>query len=132
MMLTCYARLVSSPAAEATEIVDKLAGTQDNSLRLTLFSLQKFIKEELFVQEFLKLGGLAELLAIIETSHGNTLAVCRLFLLRLPSTTDCFIYQYALTAMRNLMDCDYGWGTLDGAFIFRVCPAISYTHAPIV
>jgi engulfment/cell motility protein 1 len=28
--------------------------------------------------------------------------------------------QYALTAMQNLMDFDYGWETLDEDFIFRV------------
>jgi engulfment and cell motility protein 1 len=43
--LTCSStRLVNSPAADALEAVNKLAGKHDNSLRLTLFSLQKFIR----------------------------------------------------------------------------------------
>ena len=33
------------------------------------------MKEEQFAQEFLKRGGLKELIDVIHTSHGNTLAV---------------------------------------------------------
>ena len=34
-------------------------------------------------------------------------------------------FQYALTAMQNLMDLDYGWATLDDAFIFKVVQILS-------
>jgi engulfment/cell motility protein 1 len=33
--------------------------------------------------------------------------------------------QYALTAMQNLMELDYGWSTLDDAFIFQVVQILS-------
>lgn len=35
------------------------------------------MKEEQFAQEFLKRGGLKELIDVIHSSHGNTLAVKR-------------------------------------------------------
>lgn len=33
--------------------------------------------------------------------------------------------QYALIAMQNLMELDYGWSTLDNAFIFKVVQILS-------
>lgn len=39
-----YYRLVNAPAVEAAEIVEKLAIRDQQSLRLTLFSLQKYIR----------------------------------------------------------------------------------------
>jgi engulfment/cell motility protein 1 len=36
-----------------------------------------------------------------------------------------FSVQYALTAMQNLMDLDYGWASLDDAFIFKVVQILS-------
>jgi len=66
----------------------------DKTLKLTLFSLQKFIRvrsipaktdsyfvdicdtqEEQFANEFLNRDGLRELVDVINASHGNTLAV---------------------------------------------------------
>ena len=41
-------RLVSAPIIEAAEIVEKLSMRDDKTLRLTLFSLQKFIRVSLF------------------------------------------------------------------------------------
>lgn len=37
-------RLVSAPIIEAAEIVDKLSMRDEKTLRMTLFSLQKFIR----------------------------------------------------------------------------------------
>jgi engulfment and cell motility protein 1 len=39
--------------------------------------------------------------------------------------------QYALTAMQNLMDLDYGWATLDDAFIFKVVQILSSSQSLI-
>ncbi|KAG6331407.1 hypothetical protein ID866_7685 [Astraeus odoratus] len=101
-----HLKLANSPAVEAGLIVQKLTLRDEKTLRLSLFSLQKFIREEKFSQEFLNRGGLRELVDVINNVHGNTLA-------------------YALTAMQNLMDLDYGWSTLDEAFIFKVVQILS-------
>lgn len=39
-----YRRLVSSPVLEAVDIMEKLAGREDKSLKLALYSLQKYIQ----------------------------------------------------------------------------------------
>ncbi|EPQ56801.1 hypothetical protein GLOTRDRAFT_105412 [Gloeophyllum trabeum ATCC 11539] len=99
-------KLVNSPTLEAAEIVEKLSLRDERTLRKTLFSLQKFIREEQFANEFLQRDGLSELIDVISVSHGNTLA-------------------YALLAMQNLMDLDYGWSNLEHTFIFRVVQILS-------
>ncbi|KAG8686409.1 hypothetical protein FRC08_012518 [Ceratobasidium sp. 394] len=96
-------KLVSSPVIEATEILDRIRGSDKESLKHALFSLQKYIREHEFTQEFLKRDGLRELLNTIDTSTGNTLA-------------------YALTSMQNLMEHEYGWDNLQPGFILRVSP----------
>jgi engulfment/cell motility protein 1 len=105
-------KLVNAPNLEAAEIVEKLSMKDDKTLRLTLFSLQKFIREEQFANEFLNRDGLRELVDVINASHGNTLA-------------------YALTAMQNLMELDYGWSSLDDAFIFKVVQILSSSQSLI-
>ncbi|KAI6041249.1 ELMO/CED-12 family-domain-containing protein [Pisolithus marmoratus] len=107
-----HLKLVNSSAIEAAGIVGKLGLRDEKSLRMSLFSLQKFIKEERFAQEFLDRDGLRELVDVIDTAHGNTLA-------------------YALTAMQNLMDLDYGWSTLDDSFIFKVVQILSSPNSLI-
>ncbi|KAH9990570.1 hypothetical protein BJV77DRAFT_1060945 [Russula vinacea] len=99
-------KLVNSAAVEAQEIYDKLLLREEKSYRLALFSLQRYLREEDFANEFLKRDGVHVLVDVITTSHGNTLA-------------------YALTAMKNLMDLEYGWATLDSSFIFRVVQIIA-------
>ncbi|CAG8778959.1 10297_t:CDS:2, partial [Acaulospora morrowiae] len=91
-------KLVSSPLIEAAEICEKLCYTDDKSLKLATFSLQKYIKEVEFADEFLKREGLKSLVGIINNSTGNTLA-------------------YALTSMQNLMEHDHGWDDLETDFI---------------
>jgi len=87
------------------------------------------MQEEQFVNEFLLHDGLRELVDVINTNHGNTLAVrflpvaFALYLKLLP--------QYALTAMQNLLDLEYGWASLDDAFIFRVVEILSSPHSLI-
>ena len=81
-------------------------------------------KEEQFAQEFLKRGGLKELIDVIHTSHGNTLAVEQSgFCCRISELT--FLFQYALVAMQHLMELDYGWSDLDETFIFKVVQILS-------
>ncbi|GBE86653.1 hypothetical protein SCP_0905330 [Sparassis crispa] len=98
-------KLVSAPAIEAAEIVEKLS-VRDNKLGLALTSLRKYIREEQFANEFLQRDGLYELIEVISTAHGNTLA-------------------YALTAMQNLMELDHGWDTLDNTFILKIVQILS-------
>ncbi|KAF8517883.1 ELMO/CED-12 family-domain-containing protein [Hysterangium stoloniferum] len=94
-------RLVNAPKIEALEIADKLSLRDERTLRMTLFSLQKLIREEGFAKAFLSRDGMHELIEVISGSHGNTLA-------------------YALTAMQNLMELDYGWSNLGDDFISSV------------
>ncbi|KAJ7612462.1 ELMO/CED-12 family-domain-containing protein [Mycena polygramma] len=92
---------------EARETAEKLRLRDDaTTLKMTLFTLQKYIREEQFAQSFINCSGLTDLIEIIFSAHGNTLA-------------------YALTAMQNLMELDYGWSTLDDAFIFQVVHILS-------
>jgi engulfment and cell motility protein 1 len=83
------------------ETIDKLHQRDEKTLRLCLFNLQKYIKEEQFATEFLAGGGLDELCQVIVSVGGNTLA-------------------YALTALSNLLDLPYGWETLSMAFIYKI------------
>ncbi|KAJ1306927.1 hypothetical protein OPQ81_007910 [Rhizoctonia solani] len=105
-------KLVSSPVIEATEILDRLHAADKESVKHALFSLQKYIREDEFTQEFLKRDGLRELLGTIENSSGNTLA-------------------YALTSMQNLMEHEYGWDNLQSSFILRIVDIISNSNNPI-
>ncbi|KAG8960007.1 hypothetical protein FRC03_007201 [Tulasnella sp. 419] len=103
-------KLVSSPVLEAVDIVEKLGGKwDDKNLKLALYSLQKYIQEEQFANEFLKRNGLAELLRVITFSHGNTLA-------------------YALKALQNLTSLDHGWTGIPTQFISKLIQIISNPH----
>ncbi|KAG6381651.1 ELMO/CED-12 family-domain-containing protein [Boletus reticuloceps] len=105
-----HLRLVNAPHVEAAEILRKLSSPDEKSFRMSLFSLQKYIKEEKFVQEFLNLDGLQALVHVIYTEHGNILA-------------------YALTSMENLMDLQYGWSTLNDEFIFKIVQILASPHS---
>ncbi|KAJ3524471.1 hypothetical protein NMY22_g10982 [Coprinellus aureogranulatus] len=108
-------KLVNSPAQEAKEIAEKLKHRHhDKSIRLalTLFSLQKYMKEEQFSIEFLNCNGLEELLGVIDEVTGNALA-------------------YALTGVQNLMERPYGWSNLSSSFILRVVQILSSPTSPI-
>ncbi|KAJ3823203.1 ELMO/CED-12 family-domain-containing protein [Lentinula raphanica] len=99
-------RLVNAPHKEGREIAEKLQSRDLRTMRLTLYTLQRYIRENEFALEFINHNGVAELVDIIFTTQGNTLAV-------------------ALTAMQNLMELDYGWASLDEAFILRVVQVLS-------
>ncbi|KAF8311367.1 hypothetical protein DL93DRAFT_2149672 [Clavulina sp. PMI_390] len=104
-------KLVRSPASDARDYITNLTRS-DSSLKMSLFNLQKLIREPQFAKEFVQRDGLAQLMNIITINHGNTLA-------------------YALTAMRNLMDYDYGWATIEPAFIAQLCRILSNAATPI-
>ncbi|KAJ7836534.1 hypothetical protein B0H13DRAFT_2032068, partial [Mycena leptocephala] len=100
-------KLVNAPSREAGETAEKLRLREDpTTLKMTLFTLQKYIREEQFAQAFINCSGLSDLIDVIFSAHGNTLA-------------------YALAAMQNLMELDYGWSTLDDEFIFQVVRILS-------
>ncbi|EJD43836.1 hypothetical protein AURDEDRAFT_104563 [Auricularia subglabra TFB-10046 SS5] len=103
-------KLVSAPEIEAAEIIEKLR--DERPQRLALFSLAKFIRETEFLDHFLDIRGLQDLVWIIENNTGNTLA-------------------YALTAMQNLMDNDYGWENLGNDFIFRIVQILASPNSLI-
>lgn len=105
-------KLVNSPAVEARQTAQKLGERDERTLRLTLFTLQKYIREEQFAHDFIDFSGLPELVDIISTAHGNTLA-------------------YALTAMQNLMDLPFGWSTLDDSFILKIVHILS-SHQSLI
>lgn len=99
-------KLVNAPTREARETAAKLSNRNDKNIKLTLFSLQKFIREDQFAREFLNRDGLNKLVDVIFKSTGNTLA-------------------YALAAMQNLMELEYGWDKLDDSFILRIVQILS-------
>ncbi|KIJ55108.1 hypothetical protein M422DRAFT_23759 [Sphaerobolus stellatus SS14] len=99
-------KLVNAPRIEAAEVIEKLSQRDEKTLRLTLFSLQRFIKEEEFARSFLNREGINELIQVISSTQGNTLA-------------------YALVAMQNLMELDYGWANLGDDFIFVIVQILS-------
>lgn len=96
-------KLTASPLIEAAEMVDKLCSRDDRALKMATYTLQKLIREPVFTAEFLKRGGLNELLLIVHTfGSGNTLA-------------------YALASCQNLLESsNQGWEDLDGAFVARM------------
>ncbi|TPX40171.1 hypothetical protein SeMB42_g06116 [Synchytrium endobioticum] len=91
-------KLTWAPAITARELVDDLNSNLDQSLKKATFSLQKYIKESEFIEEFLACKGLPKLQKVIETSSGNTLA-------------------YALSSLHNLMENDHGWESFSREFI---------------
>ncbi|PWN49241.1 hypothetical protein IE53DRAFT_155849 [Violaceomyces palustris] len=96
-------KLCSSPTIEAVEMVDKLSSRDDRVLKMATYTLQRLIREKPFSDEFIRRGGLKELVSIIlSLNSGNTLA-------------------YALTSCQNLMEStEQGWEILDGSFIAKV------------
>lgn len=105
-------KLCSAPNLEAMDIAEKLKTKAPNTIKLSLFSLKKFIREPEFAQVFLSKDGLQSLIDIIYTTHGNTLA-------------------YALSAMQNLMELEYGWGALDENFIAKIVQILTSSNSLI-
>jgi len=85
-----FHRLVSAPHIEAAEPSEKLSLRDERTLRFSLFTVQTYIKEEQFATEFLHRDGLRELVDIISTMSGHTLA-------------------YGLAGMKHLMEQETEW-----------------------
>ena len=96
-------KLCSSPTIEAVEMVDKLSSRDDKTLKMATYTLQRLIRDKPFYDEFLKRGGLEELVSIVMLLEGgNTLA-------------------YALTCVQNLIECcDRELMTLNPPFLRKV------------
>lgn len=73
---SCSLRLAPSPAILAATAIASLSSpaTTSSALKLTLFSLSKYLREPAFATEFLTLGGLHELVLVIDALEGNSLA----------------------------------------------------------
>ncbi|GMK55300.1 hypothetical protein CspeluHIS016_0203560 [Cutaneotrichosporon spelunceum] len=132
-------KLVSAPVTEALAVVASLhtaKGKEANSeeteattaivlpdkvevlpLKLALFNLQKFIKEDDFAVEFMLKGGVSLLVELVEKDDektaltGNSLA-------------------YALQGIRGVMDYDNGWGEFTDDFIDRILIILASSSAP--
>lgn len=84
-------------------MVDKLSSREERTLKMATYTLQRLIREPPFTAEFIRRGGVAELVSLVQTaSTGNTLA-------------------YALTSCQNLLESsDQGWESLDCHFVAKV------------
>jgi engulfment/cell motility protein 1 len=102
-------KLCSSPIIEAAEMVDKLSSRDEKALKMSTYTLQRLIRDQPFYDEFLRRGGLEELVAItILLEGGNTLA-------------------YTLTCIQNLIECcDEKWEVLDARFIRKVSECVTH------
>ena len=96
-------KLCSSPTIEAVEMVDKLSSRDEKVLKMATYTLQRLIRDKPFYDEFLRRGGLEELVAVTHLlDSGNMLA-------------------YTLTCIQNLIEsCDEKWEILDASFIRKV------------
>lgn len=96
-------KLTASPLIEAAEMIDKLSSRDDRILKLATYNLQRLIREPLFTSEFLRRGGLTELVGVVQAlPGGNTLA-------------------YALVSVQNLLETKTeGWEDLGDEFIAKV------------
>ncbi|WVQ81129.1 hypothetical protein IAT38_003251 [Cryptococcus sp. DSM 104549] len=115
-------KLSPSPATEALVVVTSLKASLHKEtigdstvdvpatadtipLKLALFNLQKYIKEEEFAVEYLLRGGMKMLVRLLEKEDGglagNSLA-------------------YALQGVRGILEFESGWGDLSDTFIDRV------------
>ncbi|WVR08927.1 hypothetical protein IAU60_005986 [Kwoniella sp. DSM 27419] len=127
-------KLVPSPTTEALVVVHSLkaAAARDTlgdgtikiaessdaiPLKLALFNLQKYIKEEDFAVEFILHNGVGMLVKLLERDEGgltgNSLA-------------------YALQGIRGILEYENGWSDLSDAFIDRMLHLIISASQPNV
>eukprot|EP00834_Sanchytrium_tribonematis_P000994 NODE_21_length_42443_cov_0.822808.p5 type:complete len:737 gc:universal NODE_21_length_42443_cov_0.822808:29075-26865(-) len=91
-------KLTASPAIESKEAIEKLKSSDVAAIKLTMFALQKRLRERDYVNEFVAKEGFLAVKKVILEASGNTLA-------------------YALVALNNLMEMDSGWDTFEDKFI---------------
>ncbi|WWC91077.1 uncharacterized protein L201_006018 [Kwoniella dendrophila CBS 6074] len=127
-------KLVPSPATEALVVVTSLKTSAQKAtsgdgtvnlpsssdsipLKLALFNLQKYIKEEDFAVEFMLKGGMKLLVKFLERIEGgltgNSLA-------------------YALQGIRGILEFESGWGDLSDLFIDRILNLLITSSQPNV
>ncbi|CAO1637346.1 unnamed protein product [Sympodiomycopsis kandeliae] len=97
-------KLTASPLIEAAEMVDKLSSPDERILKMATYTLQRLIREPAFTAEFLRRGGLQELVTVVHSASGNTLA-------------------YALTSCQNFFETNPDpdqWDNLGTEFIAKV------------
>lgn len=110
-------KLVPSPEKLCRDMIEELSSSDHQTstsssttdMKKLMFTLQYAVREQEYYSVFLKLEGLAHLARIILESQGNTLA-------------------YALTALSNIMDHDYGWDQFSPEFIGNIVSIISSAH----
>lgn len=95
-------------------------GKSATPLKLALFNLQKYVKEEEFSVEFMMRGGTRTLIRLIERTEGglsgNSLAVSN-------NKNDVGMTakrQYALQGIRGLLEFEAVWADLDDTLIDRL------------
>lgn len=87
-------RLTASPLIEAAEMVDKLSSPDDKILKMATYTLQRLIREPAFTAEFLRRGGLQELVSLVHAlNSGNTLAYALTSCQNLFETNDVAVWQ---------------------------------------
>ncbi|KAK8844114.1 hypothetical protein IAR55_006908 [Kwoniella newhampshirensis] len=127
-------KLAPSPATEALVVVFSLKASAQRSslgdstvnipasaetipLKLALFNLQKYIKEEDFAVEFMLKGGMRILVRFLERKEGgltgNSLA-------------------YALQGVRGILEFESGWGYLSDTFIDQILSLLITASHPNV
>ena len=121
-------------------------GTQDNkTLKNALYSVRKYIhvsaKDSLDRWYLTPVVGSRIRPGVRQLRWGIRLGQCDIFYTReLPggefglaiATMQTHAFkQYALLAMQNLMELDYGWATLNDSFILRIVSILSDPQSPI-
>ncbi|KAI8342715.1 ELMO/CED-12 family-domain-containing protein [Chlamydoabsidia padenii] len=92
---------MSTGANLSDPIISTSTSKDDKVLKMATFSLQKYLKEHDFANEFLERGGLESLCEIIKKASGNTLA-------------------YALNSFTSLMEHNTGWDSLSEDFVVEI------------
>ncbi len=91
------------------------------TLKLALFNLQKYVKEEEFASDFLLRGGVKLVVGLLEKKDkgltGNSLAVSISLAVYQPFAE---VLQYALQGICGILELDAGWGELSDTFIDRI------------
>ena len=106
------------PSLDSSAALPEMGGTP---LKLALFNLSKYIKEEDFAVEFMLRGGvkmLVDLVARVENPlSGNSLAVSSRIVAVYGLSSS---HQYALQGMRGLLEFEAPWQDLGNIFVARI------------
>eukprot|EP01137_Pigoraptor_chileana_P011503 Opistho-2@62475 len=101
------------PGKEAAHVIETLKSADDATKKKAMFDLRNQLKQSEFCAEFERLGGIGQLVAVIESTSGGTLG-------------------YALMSFRELMD--HGteeWSVLSDTFVKKVLALINSQNTNI-